>query len=88
MTDYASNIVDLNNCSGHQLYYTCLSKSALAADINNSSGFWFKTNNWWSIWLVKIKIQRTGNFRWNYTTQIWESFTQTSGWTSEKYIIH
>ena len=45
MTDYASqgktrpiNIVDLNNCSGHQSYYTCMS-SASAADTIILQGF-------------------------------------------------
>jgi hypothetical protein len=46
MTDYASqgktrpiNIVDLNNCSGHQSYYTCWSRSASAADTIILQGF-------------------------------------------------
>jgi len=46
MTDYAFqcktrpiNIVDLNNCFGHQSYYTYLSKSASAADTIILQGF-------------------------------------------------
>jgi hypothetical protein len=46
MTDYASqgrtrpnNIVDLNSCSSHQSYYTCLSRSASAAGTIIVQGF-------------------------------------------------
>ncbi|EPQ51295.1 hypothetical protein GLOTRDRAFT_27607, partial [Gloeophyllum trabeum ATCC 11539] len=46
MTDYASqgrtrpnNVVDLNNCSNHQSYYTCLSRSASAQGTILIQGF-------------------------------------------------
>ncbi|TFK50556.1 hypothetical protein OE88DRAFT_1631068, partial [Heliocybe sulcata] len=46
MTDYASqgrtrpnNVVDLNNCSNHQSYYTCLSRSASAEGTIMIQGF-------------------------------------------------
>ncbi|KDR70822.1 hypothetical protein GALMADRAFT_48800, partial [Galerina marginata CBS 339.88] len=46
MTDYASqgktrekNLVDVSNCQNHQSYYTCLSRSACAADTIILKGF-------------------------------------------------
>ena len=52
-----NNVVDLTNCTSHQLYYTALSRSASAAGTVIVQSFSpGPTYYWWSIRMVKARV--------------------------------